>query len=1066
MSYTRAATARPDIHLSQAEDLVRRAWSNQTASPFLGQLEFDEATKRQAVAAVRGEISGRLHRCESVFRSAPFTSTWCVLHALAQSYGEDGPSVYDHIGSALSLDLSHHPDRERFKSAYRAACRCIGLRLQHLSQPTGLFFSNLGVADAQSARLAECLLRGAQRLGPPPEEDLSELRQWLRAATRDGIETYTRLQAALANDSTAYYAQLFCDWRAGEQPSNRSSAVFFSGLETCAESLGIDPSRLVSEPHLMWTAHGLALAAAPSSHQQIVTHHGVPEQLRPGVPWRIPTPWPETLGWSCGGTKKLLWIRPQGEEVLVFAMDTQRLVKRLRRAEGRLAVPAREVFVLSARTFAVEDGGQDMASVPQGDMHVALAEVGDSGACVRTDVGSLTLERETDPGIRAEGAIIGRSGALPLYASSSEVVVTSGAQAAEIGRILRLKFGDETWFVEGVAFDAEGHARLSFEALELPSSADPGRLEIVLLVKGADARPGARAEIVSRFFVWPGTDDFDPGARFEMRRAPGNYLPNTSEHLGQDAAGLWIDPSHGFRHAILSLEIDGRRRDFEIPVRGTRLFRNMISTRSSVPVALGSIVVLGHADRQDTLIVRSSERHADLHVRGAVIRRPFIGQAEWEIPASQIDPESPSGDQVALVFPDRRRELLCRVSRPIEPHRIEIQLDETEIRAVLELPVSCDGIGLEIVDESRGLEGTHARLSLGAAPVDTAPPSWLSAAVLGLDPEVVEIRIDRSAWQGGAGLGLIEIRETGSDLFGRLEDSRGRVFALPLIAHDCAPLAGRPEGAAGVLARVMATRFQPDCDVVVREEFDERMRSAISTIAARRFYSPLLPLAFARPLHGGGAFLSRLDLLDLDLAPELFSAEASCFSRLADVPSARHLGSMTQAQVMPIPNLLVELAAEEDLLPRWLDHLAGDVTCPPELGADALRQAFLAYRQHVQASDFLVCLEHETVGQTLKAALNVYASSLEELLTFDEAAGSDRIGVRLAAYLSSFARAARAGRAREFHEAVARRIGLPVAHVTPVTSLALQVAGEIFAYFMLFWALTERAAQEEKEGAR
>lgn len=1029
----------------------------------MGQLDIEPEMAGRVLAAVKQAIMTRLHMCEETFRAAPYATVWTVLQALAQNYGADGQRIYVLIGEALGVDLPPR-DRSRFKDAYRAACARIGLRLLHPTHPTGMFFSNVGVADAQSGPLAEYLLRGTIRLGAPPEEDLSELRQWQRRATGEDSKLYPRMNLALANDNTAYYAQLFCDWRSGEHAGNAAGKALFSELDRHSHAMGLSRSRLIASPHLMWTSSGLALLAAPSANQQFIKFAGVPYQIMPGVPWTIPTPWPEEVLWSSGGSIRKLSTQPERDEVFIFAMDTQRLVGRLSWDDQGAAAPSREVFILSRRSFEVKDGGRDMESIQQDDMHVALAEINEAGIALRSGGDVLRIERERDPGIRAEGPIVGRCGSLPLYASCSAIVITSGLEAPETGRLLRIKFASDVWFRGDVCFDQDGRARISFADLGLPDRADPDCLEVALLVKGADQKPGARAEIMARFFVWPGTDDFDLSESFRTSVVPNNFLPNKSENLHHDAVGMWIDGSHGFRRAVLSLEIEGKVRDFEIPVRGTRLFRHMVSTEKSTPVSLGAIVVLGHADRNDTLIVKSTERWADLYVRGTVIRRPFIGRSQWEISARQIDPEGPTDDQIALVFENGRRQLLCRISKPVEPHRVEISQSDEVIEALIELPVGCDAIGLEIFGENRSEAARVARVPLAGAPVDMAAPDWLRASVLRFDPQLVKIEIDRGVWMKEAAVGLIEVREAGTDHFYRLEDSQGRSFGLPLIAKNCAPVPGRPDAAASALARVMATRFQPHCDSIIRDELSGRLHEIVSGVAARGLYSPVLPLAFAEPLHGNGNFLSRLDLLDEGLAGEMFGVEPSAFSCLSGNPRARHLSRLPRAAVIELPEILEQHSDMDELLSIWLSHLGDEKACAPEeIGAEALRHAFMAFRQNAQSSDFMLCLQHETVGQTLKKILERFSSSTDGLLAFDDAAGTDRTGVGLASYISSFAHAARCGRANAFHGSVARRVGLPVSHVTPATSLSLQVAGELFAYFMMFWTLVERSVKA-KEG--
>lgn len=1078
------------MNITAVNEMIRLAWSRQAASPFFGQLDFDDETSEQIRGAVRHKVLGRIPLCETVFRDSPFASVWCVLNALAKNYGGDGALIYRHIGDVLGLDLTPQSDRERMKLSYRTACRNIGLTYLDPSNPTGLFFSNLGIAEAQAPQLASSLLRGARRLGPPPEEDLSEMRQWLRAATREGLENHTRLLTALANDSVAYHAQLFCDWRAGVSATNRSGTVLFEALDREARALGIDVAGIVSEPDLVWTDNGLGLLARPSRKTQIISWNGLPEKIPIGRTWRVPSPWPNTLSWSCGHTRASLNIAPKVDEILVFALDTQRLVLRTSDPDEVIMVPTREVLVLAGSAFEIEDGSLNTQSVPQGQRlpdigqgtaasHLALAEVGPDLVLISTPTSTFMLERERAPGIRAQGPVIGRSGSMPLYGSAGGVVITTGIEGADVPRILRIGFSGKTWYLDDIVFDEVGRAKINFEDLGVSPGADPERVEVALLIKGADARQGSRAEAIGRFYLWPGTPDFNADAQFEIKSVPGNILANTSQHIHFDAAGLWIDPGHGFRHATLSLNVESRRRDFAIPIRGTRVFQNFLAKKRSLPVGLGNIVVIGHAERQDTITVRSSEKYADLHVRGAIIRRPFIARSEWEITARQLDPETPSDDRVALVYDDGRKELLCRISRPLEPHRLEIYEEGNILRATLELPVSCDAIGLEVFDERAG-NPVRVQVALGTTPVDITAAGWFSASILSLDPDVVEIRIDRTAWSKNTGIGFIETRELSSSDFSRLEDSRGRAFALALSSPKIRQVSGRPDRSANLLCRVLATTYQPDCDAQIRRALQVRHQQLIASIAERGLYSPLLPLVFSVTLHGGSGFLSRLDLLHPDLAPEIFSAEESCFLTFRGTPAAQRMSYLSGIRALgieDIPEVIREHAGDDDLLGLWLkdiehvrprpavdqyqyavEGLSYDESENSEgIEGRSLRDAFLSFRQNSRHSDFFACLEYETVGQTLKTVLDVYRSNAEELLVFDDAAGTDRTGVLLAAYLSAFAKAARSKGAGAFHEGVARRTGLPIAHVTPATSLALQVAGELFAYFMIFWTIAHRA---------
>ena len=1045
------------LSLPAADKAVRNAWENQSASPFLGQIRFDAKMTTGIGVAIRRNILGSVHNCHNVFADAPYAAVWTTLHALSKRYGAATKDVYLHIGDELGLVLGLQSDREMFKTAYRRACRKIGLKLQESTMPTGLFFSNLGVADAQTDKLAECLLNGAVKLGPPPEEDLTELRAWQSAVTREGLKTYTRAQAALRQDTIASYSQLFCDWRAGEAATNLVNTYLFEALEAAAARLHVDAAALVSPPRLLWTEHGLALMASASSRRQVVEYQRVPSIVTPGQPWSVPVPWPDSLRWKCGHLLHDVRITPKADEILIFALDTQRLVTRITTHTERIAVPSAAILVLGGAAFVLHGPACATPSIPQGQAHLSLVEVPVEGVCIKTGASTVLLDREQDPAMRISSPIIGRCGSLPLYGSAAVLAVVAGKDFANEGRVLRVRSAGTVWYVEDVAFDTRGEAEVPLAELGFGRAGDPVDAQIELLVTGAAPGPEARAEFSGRFFIWPGTESFNPDVPFRVNRIPANLLANTTEHIGQDEGGLWIDPGAAFRHATLSLEIAGRQRDFAIPVRGTTLFRNTLADGQQHPVRLGSILILSHAGRQDTISVRSTDRNVDLWVRGTVIRRPFIARSEWEIPASQINPDSPVDDQIALLLDDGSRRLLCRISNPIEPHNFTVEASEAEVRARTQLPYHCDAIGVEIYREHGKDDSETALVQLGSRPISAHTPAWLRAEILEVAPQVVELIVDRRCWRINPGLGLIVMRPAEGDEIVALKDAHGRPFMLPLIAASTTPTTRDPVLAARDLASMLAGSYQPVCDSVVREVLLPRASGVISTRAVRGLHSLLLRLVFTPPVVRQPGFLSRLDMLHPNFAPELFSGDPRSFSALGGIAAARRLAAMAETPVMKIPDMIRTAPTEDGLLSEWLEDLEGAGTDVPDaLSADALRQAFQSFRQNAIGSDFYVAMAHETIGQTLTKTLHVYAPHLKELLAYDNAAGTDRTGVHLAAYLSRFARACRAGTALEFHRAVSHRTSLPVEHVTPATSFALHVGWELFAYFMIFWELVSR----------
>ena len=105
----------------------------------------------------------------------------------------------------------------------------------------------------------------------------------------------------------------------------------------------------------------------------------------------------------------------------------------------------------------------------------------------------------------------------------------------------------------------------------------------------------------------------------------------------------------------------------------------------------------------------------------------------------------------------------------------------------------------------------------------------------------------------GAALGLVVTRRSEGLNFTRLEDSHGRAFALPLVAETTPEPDARK--CLRALSAFMATAFQPQCDLVVRERLEPRLAAAVGRIAGRRLQSPLLAFYFTQPIHGEACFI-------------------------------------------------------------------------------------------------------------------------------------------------------------------------------------------------------------------
>jgi hypothetical protein len=98
------------------------------------------------------------------------------------------------------------------------------------------------------------------------------------------------------------------------------------------------------------------------------------------------------------------------------------------------------------------------------------------------------------------------------------------------------------------------------------------------------------------------------------------------------------------------------------------------------------------------------------------------------------------------------------------------------------MPDPIDAIALDLEDDF----GARSReeVALAYRPVEKRPPDWLSAEITDDGPSQVKVRIALGAMNMGLHLARVLVRTPGSDIWKRIENARGDVFALAL---DSAP---------------------------------------------------------------------------------------------------------------------------------------------------------------------------------------------------------------------------------------------------------------------------------------
>ena len=1035
---------------------VLSAWTSASSPPFLAQIPLETDDVEELRSWVGPALRGSLRAALRAFRDRPYTMVWIVADALAERYAQDGRHVYAHIEEGLGVSILAS-DRAAFRSAFRAACKEIGIALPPGGNPTEVYFPTLGVADAQLGCVADAMLDMAVR-GSPPIEDDDDLRRWQERACERIPASMVRVRATLAHDTQAHYARQFCEWvreepRAAASHGVRSEA-FRRALTAAADARGVDRSALVPAPTPCWTEHGMGLVAHPGQVAQRLIIQGFPEPMTPGRVHPLGHPWPSSAEWRCGSRRADVRTSPAPGEAWVFDRTSGARI-----GVGRIGevVPASatDLVVVAGRAFEV--GGR--LANPVEERFVAFIDLldeasGDAGAELILEGGRIVVRREARCAVRLRGPVIGRSGGAPMLSSNAFAEVVTGAGAAEAGRLIRITFGHEACYVE-FASDDEGRARVPLigDALEAP--ADPAPLSVALLVKGATRSAQARAEARATAFLWPDTRDHDGAGLFAVGRVPTNFAPNTSERILLDEAGLRLDPHGGYAHAVVSLRLDGGRRDFDVPFRGTRIVRHRMAQGVDEPVAKGAVVTMGHADRQDTITVHSTEADADLLVRGRRERRPFVARTRWTVSATALR-EDAADDLVCLAWDDGRVERLLRLHEPAEPRDLRIEEDRDAVRLELRTSMPADAVRLVVFREGRADadEPEVGDVALGARPLSVRSPEWLTAEAVGSDRVAVVAR--RAAFADGPALALLWMRAASGETFVPVQDARGRACAVALAA-DRAPAPNRADAQRRVhnLVRMMGGMFEPICEAQIRTVLTPRMRELVPMLKAK---SAALPLWRLGAFAGDG--LPRVDLLHPDLWPDLFEADAAAFTHLRQADALVDVAHLRSAGSHDIRWLAEDDGGRADPLRRWLDlAAAGDPRIPRPLDAASLRAAFADHRRAARQENLAGILGQSGVGQDLRLVLDRWGGLDEALLTFDEDAGRDRVGIAVATYLSAFSRAARGRRSLSFHQRVAERTGLALDEVTAACSLATRAAPALFGYFMLFWELHDNGGR-------
>ena len=1025
------------------EQELLAAWVGRQATPFPGQIAVDDP--EGALGAVRAEVMGRMSRVLRLFATSPCLGVWATLSRLAENYGASDNEVYRHISDALGLPLPPGGSRTEFKAAYRAAAARIGVALRD-DRPTGLFFAPLGVADGQLAPLASTLVAALARFGPPATEDTPSAVAWQRRALRLGISSgiltgLARIRAAMEFDAVGHYALRANRWRVGEAAETDRDRKLFAALDAAARRSGITAASIVAPPALVWIRDQLALLAEPSSLAQDVWIGPFPDRLTPGAPLVLRAPWPSGVRWRAG-REEIVPCAPAEGEVLLFDADAGALVARVpvaatpeKAPDEVIEIAARRVVALAARPFEAQGFG---AAEPSRDPSHFFAWLDlDDVATLSFGAVRVRLAPSRQPALRIDAAPLGRAGARPLRAGRGAVEIQLSPSVRGV-RLLRATVAGGARYAVAEP-DADGRARIGFDALGLDAPGDPARVVLDLLPVGAAKGIEARSELRATMFVWPGVTR---GASGEIEDAPRPTSFDAARSAGLAAARgrVWMDPAAEVETAKLAVRIDDGPVEFDLPFRGVRLWRRRVADGRRERVPTGARLILDHASRNDVFELEGPQCPADVRVLGRLLRRPLLGRRTITIGAGMLeDGADDADDRICLEHSDGSTETLARLLRSHDPASIVLEESGDAVEISFRPTTPVDAAGLRV----RGADGSEVSglVAIGRRQTQERPVPGVTVR-LGEDGAVV-IRMRRPH-------ATAPVR---ADVIARRVDAEHEEIVRGGDGHPlCFGLDGPGEWSPVALGRLLAEPATRATGGQLAARLGPVLRAAVARVGERRMATPLLGLVDIRREDGG---LPRADFLSgapwiFEAAPSTFRGASWPIGRMADIPAPAD---------PPDPS-------GNDPLGAWLDRLATDGNLPAMLGPKAFDAAFSALNARLGDRDLSDIRGEGALAGTMRRILETDSIHLDALRAHDRLGGHDPFGARLALAVERFARASATGRAEAHFAEIPRRTGLPPEEVGAALSLALRVAAEAFTLFRALWghAARHHAAPSEQAG--
>ncbi|MGH9525396.1 MAG: hypothetical protein ACRD2F_01875 [Terriglobales bacterium] len=739
----------------------------------------------QARSVLRS-LGGGIDRAEACLSRWPALFALLLTRAVASEYNpENGYSVHPALAKYLGVPQLSQSQRERLWSAYRSACRRVGLEVnpEH-GEPqriVGEFLHQVGLPVAFVERTAEVMIWVGKEIGLPDEDDPEALGRWqerlLERAKFAHIPPNAR--RALENDTTAYYPRLFCRACRDEDKAGGGEMLELMARTVRAQGGPHAGRHGLRIPKVVFRDGGLAVALPPGD----------------GERWAVRA--------YCEGGPSEFACRGDSSELLVSLPETSGLMRRveIRGERGEPFTTRLWEDAADNRLLIFGSSGALLRAAHLGGSDVEIGP-GQYQCLLRFEPSNASAEQVgADPALFVLGFQLGPGEALSLTRGPAHLNIAAPARPAILwnGETVSTADGGLVHLVEGLGLTASGLGDADevergiqyfvrvrdagTQIAEVPvcggapvpipsaGSLSPGLHRLVAeLFAGGARHPLAR----SAALVWPGLDCRDAAGRLCCRVWPTNLVPEAGRAAPLDPAKRRIGPAEGSeRHFEVAFDIGGRlvTTKWEAPGLFAETLDYGADPVERLPVAVGSALSVDPTSRR-VLCVTSTEA-AELRLPDQRLLRIPKGRT-LRLPVANVLESAAEGHaEIIIEAPGPARKLVAiRSLRAARELRYECAAGRR--RFDLRLPAPCTRLRLTARDLVTGDQLAGTVDCDNPADLSDLAPLRLESATPG--PGWTRLSILTAGWPEGLWLADPELEMAGR--WAGLADSRGDPVAF------------------------------------------------------------------------------------------------------------------------------------------------------------------------------------------------------------------------------------------------------------------------------------------------